>query len=182
MTRKTTKLEPIDRALARLAKARKRLDREQGMVARRNARQEVLVALRDVRRVLDREFPIIQKKRKPRRKKARVRDGFVPLRDHTNINEYDLWLVAIAGAKVGIQNVCRSTPTVAAGVYVPEWVIAIGERYGLSVARLKQGKKNRVWRETELAAWHLSRDRGTYGGSGSSFVQHYAVGVGRAKA
>lgn len=147
MTVSRAKLTPIDRALAKLAKAQKRLASEQGMVARRNARTEVLKALREYRRVLDRDYPIIAKKRKPRRKKARVRRGFT-----TMAGCPEVWLAWMASAKTPVQTIKCGVIT---KVYAPEWAIAICEKYHNrgAVTQLRRARRDRSFRETEHAAW-----------------------------
>lgn len=54
----------IDDAIAKLLKAKKRLEPEQGRIARRNARAATLAALAAVRKALDEEFPAIRKERR----------------------------------------------------------------------------------------------------------------------
>lgn len=156
------KKDPIDGALARVAKARKRLTPEQGMVARRNAREEMLASLREARRVLDRDFPIIAKKRKPRRKRTRIRDGYVALNSAAFGQSYEQWLTWMAEAKTPVQVIRRASPSAAAGTYVPEWAIAICERFGArrgkAPAGLRRAKKDRSFREVELAAYKLNKD------------------------
>lgn len=54
----------VDDAIAKLLKAKKRLEPEQGRIARRNARTATLAALAAVRKALDEEFPAIAKPRR----------------------------------------------------------------------------------------------------------------------
>jgi len=156
------KADPIDAALSRIARARKRLAEEQGMVARRNAREEVLKGLREYRRVLDRDFPIIAKKRKPRRKRTRIREGFVPLTSAAFGSSYEQWLTWMAEAKTPVQVIRSASPSAHAGTYVPEWAVAICARFGhlrgKAPAGLKRAKKDRSFREVELAAYKLGQD------------------------
>lgn len=159
MASRTKPADPIDRALARVAKARKRLTSEQGMVARANARKEVLASLRETRRVLDRDFANIPKKSKPRRKRTKIRDGYARL----PILRFEEFLTWMAEAKVSIQVIRKSTPSVDAGTYAPEWAIAICHRFGNSrgsaPSQLKRAKKERNFREVELAAYKLKKDQ-----------------------
>lgn len=66
-------MSKLDSALDRLDQAYNRLDGEQGRVARRNARQAFLKALREARSALDGEYPNIPKKRKAPRKRKHPR-------------------------------------------------------------------------------------------------------------
>lgn len=56
----------LDDAMKKLTQARKRLEAEQGRIARRNARTAVMAALRSVRAALDEEYPAVRKERKVR--------------------------------------------------------------------------------------------------------------------
>jgi hypothetical protein len=138
MPRPKPKLDPIDLALAKVVKARKRLATDQGMVARRHAREDVLASVRAFRRILDRDFPIIPKKRKPRRKTTKIRDGFVALNKVALGGNYNRWLIWFAEAKTPIQVIRRATPSIPAGTYVPEWAAAICEEQRRCFARRKK--------------------------------------------
>lgn len=160
----------IDRALAKVTKARKRLCTDQGLVARRNARDDVLSSVREYRRVLDRDFPIISRKRKPRRKRLKIRAGFVLLVDATPTGLFPKWLGWIAEAQVPMQVIRETVGQIRAGRYVPEWSIAIIERYttnhrdalsGRVPSALRKAKKDRSFREVELAAYKLRKDNGS---------------------
>ena len=159
-----TKADPITTALAKLAKAQKRLADGQGMVARANARKEVLARLREYRRVLDRDFPYIPKKRKPKRKRTKIRDGYVPLTTTAFGADYARYLTWMAEAKISIQVIAKATPSAHAGTYVPEWAIAICARFGdqtlgrSAPSNLRRAKKDRSFREVELAAYKLGQD------------------------
>lgn len=65
----------VDDAIKKLSKATRRLTPDQGIVGRRNARKEALVALRRVRAVIDTEYPVVHGKRKkgPETKDGKVR-------------------------------------------------------------------------------------------------------------
>jgi len=58
----------LDKKLKDITRARKRLNEEQGRVARNNARRAMMKALKEARAALDKEFPVIRGKAKPRRK------------------------------------------------------------------------------------------------------------------
>lgn len=76
MAGKRKKKLRADDPLRDLTKAVRRLDPEQGMVARRNARADVLGELKRLREFVDKEYPAIRKtsgRRKPKRGLARVR-------------------------------------------------------------------------------------------------------------
>lgn len=164
MAKTTKKVAPIDRALARVAKARKRLVPDQGMVSRANARKEILASMRELRKALDRDFPNVPKKNKPRRKRARIKDGYVMLGAYAVGDDYNQWLTWMAESKTPIQVIRVSTKSIAQGTYVPEWAIAICERFGekyysgRAPSMLKKAKKDRSFREVELAAYKLKRD------------------------
>lgn len=59
----------LDGSLDKLLSARKKLNSEQGRVARKNARKAFLAALRECRARVDEDFPNIPKKRTSRRKR-----------------------------------------------------------------------------------------------------------------
>lgn len=162
MPKNATKADPLDRSLSRIEKARKRLSKDQGMVARANARKEVLAGLREFRRVLDRDFPFIAKKRKPKRKRTKIRDGYIPLTTAAFGSAYETYLTWMAEAKVSIQVIRTATPAAHAGTYVPEWAIAICARFGSlrgsAPSNLRRAKKDRTFREVELAAYKLGQD------------------------
>lgn len=61
----------VDSAMKKLQAARKRLAEPQGRIARRNARQAFLAALRDARKAIDDDYPHIRKPSKPRRKRPK---------------------------------------------------------------------------------------------------------------
>ena len=163
MPRPKIRPSAIDRALAKVVKSRKRLVTDQGMVARRHAREEVLSNVREFRRIFDRDFPIIAKKRKPRRKHTKIRNGFTLLTLHAHGSNYQKWLTWMAEAKTPLQVIRRTSTTAVSGTYVPEWAVAICERFGKArgsaPSALRKAKKDRSFREVELAAFKLSQDQ-----------------------
>lgn len=108
-----------------LARALKKLNAEQGLVARRNARRLVLTTLSRVRRQLDEEFPRIAPKMRPPRsqdpasKRRRwERRGYVQM--------HPSWAPAMVAA--GLR--CKTLSTENGAVpMVPEWVAVVFE-YG----------------------------------------------------
>jgi hypothetical protein len=72
----------LDDAIDRLLKARKRLKDDQGRIARRNARQNALRALRQARAALDVEYPSIAK---PRRKARKAKPRGARLRNMSRL-------------------------------------------------------------------------------------------------
>lgn len=163
MARNARKADPVDKALVRVAKARRRLDDDQGIVARRNARTEILTSLRELRRVIDLAYPVIQKKRRPRRKHPKVRKGYVLMTEHASGEHYRIWLEWIAAAGVPVQKINKATPSTPEGAYVPEWAVAICSRYQRrkngATSALRRARRERNFRDVELSAYKLKRDK-----------------------
>lgn len=122
----------IDEAIKRLSKARKKLDAEQGRVARRNARQAVLAALRAVRGALDAEFPAYRKPKAitvkmdrasalARKKQRLAQKGAVRITAATAAN---LLAADVPVESVTERGTAQGMPTRVTHYYVERWVVA----------------------------------------------------------
>lgn len=127
----------VDDAIAKLLKAKKRLEPEQGRIARRNARTATLAALTAVRKALDEEFPAIRKERRvtvamsqeavARRRKRRVATEFL------KVSAADAAALQGAGVKATLPAGCDP----ATGWLVPKWA-GIAYRRGVGTKQIKK--------------------------------------------
>lgn len=114
-----------------LARALKRLNADQGLVARRNARRLVLTTLSRVRRQMDEEYPRIAAKKQPRandpvaKRRRLEKRGYVPMNTS----------MAPAMLAAGLRSKPLKTDKGYTVQYVPNWVAAVFQ-YGDDPATL----------------------------------------------
>jgi hypothetical protein len=107
----------LDDAVAKVARARKRLEDDQGRIARKNARAAVKTAVASVLRAMDREYPLIRKERV-------VRAAMTPLakkrRERRRRMEYAM-VVAADAARLAACGVRVTQPDPGGEWRVPRW-------------------------------------------------------------
>jgi len=105
--------------------ALRRLKPEQGRIARRNARQAMLKALRKARQALDTEFPGIPKENRARRKNRSMKQRLRG-KSRIGLNEMIALLKAGVGSRQFI-TMTDSDQTMRGGVvslhYAPSWMV-----------------------------------------------------------
>lgn len=107
-------------AHAKLCRAMKTLLEGQGAIARRNARKRVAAALRNIRKSMDRDYPVISKPKLVRRKKDRPTIGWV----HATTNV----VVSLAPLKIPVKAKNGAT-------YVRDWVWGAYQMGGKAAVR-----------------------------------------------
>jgi hypothetical protein len=131
----------LDDAIAEVARARKRLEPEQGRIARKNARQAVKLAIGTVLRAMDREYPLVRKERKirvamtPLAKKRRETAKRVRM---MIISPEEALKLAAVGIKIGSEDHGHHGPKPA----VPSWIGRALET-GVAPAEIKRGIRSR---------------------------------------
>ena len=152
----------LDEAIKKLTQARKRLDAEQGRVARRNARQAFLAALRAVRGALDAEFPAHRKPRKvtmkmdrasaiARKKRRLAQEGAVRVTATTAAN---LLAANVPVERVTERGTSQGMPTRVTHYYVERWVVA-AIQMGLSRKNVAEAVRSRSERAKINGAMRL---------------------------
>lgn len=116
-------MSKLEDALWEADAALKRLKPEQGRVARRNARQLMLKALRKARAALDAEFPNVPKERRTRRKSRSLKQR---LRGMSRIGMSQM--INLVGAGVGNAQFHVITDSAGKGAteslcYAPSWMV-----------------------------------------------------------
>lgn len=153
MTKKRKKQIQVEDPTAALRKAVKRLDKDQGGVARRNARSEVLAEMRRLRNFIDREFPILRtRKPRPRKRKTGLdlvnhllQTGWVQAHNPTRIAR-----AAEAGIKSKLVKVKDDGKRETTFTLLPEWVVELEDHPDFSVAMLKRARRSKQFRDIVL--------------------------------
>lgn len=146
--------------LKALAKAMKRLDPEQGMVARRNARADVAAELRRLKAFVDKEYPVLRSEKKPRkkrttglaRKRKLRREGLV------EASHEDLIAASIAGVR---PQHCTYTLGQAGKrhcVMLPRWVAELRRHPDWGPAMAKTAAKNIRQRKAWLMELQMEQE------------------------
>jgi hypothetical protein len=151
------KRTPIQKKVRALELALRRLERAGGPISARNAREAFLSALRGLRSVVDREYPVQKKipkrRRKPRsflqRKRLLAEKGFVPV---GTIGELEH--LANAGIKTRKLAPARANEpgreTASDAIYAPGWAITIIRHKASLLRRAKASIKERRAILTEI--------------------------------
>lgn len=109
----------VDDALQKLRKARKRLQEDQGRIARRNARQAYLQALRTCRKAVDEQYPVIRKPVKRRRKPSPKR----AIRNKTRVSEQMHRQLLAAGVSPSQFIERGKAGNTDHAIYAPRWMV-----------------------------------------------------------
>jgi hypothetical protein len=145
----------LERSLDELQRQAKRLSEDQGRIARRNARNAVLEALRACRSALDREFPLEKKPVKRRKKRSAQRREEEFQRNWAPIVASTERFVQIqrAGIKVIARNdVNATTPTTR--WFAPRW--AVFAPPGTTVEELRRARRSPTERKALLTMGTLA--------------------------
>lgn len=133
----------LDDAITKLTKARKRLEAEQGRIARRNARAAVCTAIRQVRAALDTDYPVDRKPRvvrvqmtafaKERRKRQKLRSPLVKAISTEMAAEF-----MAAGLPV-----TRGSLGTVPGWFVSAWIVDAHKRLGMTPQAIAPAVRSR---------------------------------------
>lgn len=140
----------LDETLVDLLRARRKLDSEQGMVARRNARARFRRLLAQARTKLDAEYPIIKRKPAYKRKPnvlARLKEkNYVSINVSVLQHQHALVLSRLASARVKVVEVEREQPygKFSIETFAPRWAIQ------LALARVAPEKISACRKDQEL--------------------------------
>lgn len=111
----------VDDAIAKLMEARKRLDEPQGRIARRNARQAYLAALRSCRKAVDDEYPVMRKpitnRRKPNPRRAVKNKQAISQQTHRQL--------LAAGVKPSSFIERGKAGDTSHKIYAPKWMVSL---------------------------------------------------------
>lgn len=114
----------LDDAITEIARARKRLEDDQGRLARKNARAALKAAVSTVLRTMDREYPLIRKERVVRvkmtaaAKERRARNRWNRLPGHTSVASDTAAILSTLGVT------CVRAPSVDTVAWkAPRWAV-----------------------------------------------------------
>jgi hypothetical protein len=142
-----------DDPLAALRKAQRRLDKEQGVVARRNARAAVFAEMRRLRAFIDREYPVLRSKSSTRRKRKSGKALFKHLCRNGWKECLDRSLLAAAseaGIKARRVTWWNNRGLEVARTLLPEWVEQIWKLPNASVSMLRKARRSKTERDALL--------------------------------
>ncbi len=146
MPKRKKRLDPDD-PLKELEKLMYKLDDDQGMVARRNARTAVCAELRRVRTFIDKEYPSLTPK-KQRRKRKTGQTKLVSLLEKgwvTTSSNHVLTELAKAGILPKTFKEENFNWTV-----MPEWAVELLKHPRCSTSMLKKAKRSATYRKEML--------------------------------
>jgi hypothetical protein len=154
----------LKRSLQHLEREAKRLKDEQGRIARRNTRRNVLEALRDVRSALDEEYPVEKKERRPTKR----RSAFKMPENFSEISKETKRFGQLI--KAGIRIRVRKKETTISNIewyYAPTW--AVFAPPDTTIEQLKKARRSKterdalttlgvLWREQSLVQRRMRDD------------------------
>ena len=145
-------------AYVELARALAKLDGEQGLVGRRNARQAVSKALKRVRDMVDDKYPTMRRKTTRRKRRTPVQRSRALRRDGWRVVASMAILEHLATAGIRTQKVqytdSGGTPT-GKEIYAPGWAVGIA---GMAPKKLDRAKASIIERKAILVELALSDD------------------------
>jgi hypothetical protein len=150
MTQRKKAINP-DNPLKELTKLLRKLDPDQGMVARRNARAAVTAELRRVRAFVDKTYPVLtQKKPRRKRKTGQAKVDELQKRGWVAVLNEDALNVADAGITVKvIQDGQRRW------VLVPRWADEIMSNPRWTTAMLSKAARSVTYRKEVIMEFRL---------------------------
>lgn len=163
MTKTTTKRQRKKRLraedpLAALRKAMRRLDKEQGVVARRNARSAVFAEMRRCKAFVDREFPVKRTKVKKRmRRVGKSLFNHLCKNGWAETNNRNL-LAAASEAGIKARRVAwrnAGSGTEVTRTLLPDWVEPVWGLPNSTVSRLRKARRSKLERDALLMEAHF---------------------------
>lgn len=173
MTKKRKKKLRAEDPTKALRRAMKKLDQDQGTVARRNARREVFAELRRLRAFVDKEFPSLSKgtsKRKKRRQGKELcdkllREGWVDVGPTPAVLlaqcadagirvRHVKWWEAASGKPAESRQMARKVEV----TLVPQWVLELEDHPDFSVSMLRRARRSVHFRKMALMEAVFAQD------------------------
>ncbi len=152
MPKRKKRLDPDD-PLKELEKLLSKLDDDQGMVARRNARTAVCAELRRVRTFIDKEYPsLTPKKQRRKRKTGQAKIDELFKKGWVTVSPSLVGKLASAGIKPKKTRENGHTK-----FWVPDWAVEILDHPKCSTSMLQKAKRSATYRKEILMESRLLR-------------------------
>lgn len=146
-------MKSLEARVRDIGKAVAKLEKEQGRIARRNARNALFSSLRGMRRQAEREFPAHKKESLGRKKNSSAAKRTAAFYRKVHKLDYVRWF----GSMPTLINFLRARiPTINRGVdvWVPRWATVVG------VSELRKVKKSRRLQKARIAEHALASTAG----------------------
>ena len=144
---------PLREERSALERALRRADRaqSQGQTAQRNARTAVLNCLREVRKSVDNEFPVVRRAPKQRAKWTPEQRAKHLLKNGYTIVTNSALMAALAGAGIRVRTL-RYGGKVLPDIFAPRWATILAKS---APSRLSEARKKPALRKALMAAHEL---------------------------